>query len=127
MKTRHRAAPAAILAVLLLGACATQGPIGAVVPMTGGVHQSVVNAPDRSGALRSFDNDAKLTCGSSSPLPGMARPGRYVVVSQSGKEKTAKEIQAENKNVQAGIAVGLRYLGLEERDSYELTTVFRCE
>jgi hypothetical protein len=39
----------------------------------------------------------------------------------------AKTIEAENKYVTAGIALGLRNLRLESKDSFELTTVFKCQ
>jgi hypothetical protein len=115
------------LTFALLAGCAATGPMGAVVPLAGGEHRSVVNAGDLADANKIFDNDAKLTCGSGGSFPGMSRPGKYVMVSQTAKTKEGKEIQTENKTVQAGIAVGLRYLGLEAKDAVTLETVFKCQ
>jgi hypothetical protein len=57
----------------------------------------------------------------------MSRPGRYVLVSQTAKTKQGQVIEAENKNVAAGIAVGLRCLGLESQDAVALESVFKCQ
>ena len=43
------------------------------------------------------------------------------------KDKDGKEIKSANKNLDAGIAVGLRYFGLDAKDTVQSTTVFRCE
>lgn len=124
---------AALGAAALLSACATTGPIGAVLPLEGGRFQSSVNGLDQANALKAFTNDAELTCGggaSAQKMPWQATkpagPVKYAVVSQTLKSKDGKEIKAENKNLEAGIAVGLRYIGLEAQDKVEVTTVFRC-
>lgn len=76
--------------------------------------------------MKTFDHDAKLVCGTPGAVPMLNKDGRYEIVSQTERAKDGKEITTENKNVQAGIAVGLRYLGLEAKDTFELTTVFKC-
>lgn len=113
-------------ASIALAGCATT-PMGAVVPMAGGTHQSVVKAGDKAAASRAMDHDAKLTCGTPGTVPMMNKDGKYIVVSQTEKAKDGKAIEAENKNITAGIAVGLRYIGLESKDTFELTTVFKCQ
>jgi hypothetical protein len=113
---------AGLVCSALLTACASQ--MGAVVPLQGGTHQSVVKATDKPGAIRMFDNDAKLTCGGGGI---MAKAGKYAVISQTAKEKEAAGVKTDNKTVDATIAVGLKYLRLQDSDTYELTTVFKCE
>ena len=119
-----------MLSLAWLGGCAT-GPIGAVLPLEGGQFQHSVTGGDPQDALKSFTHDAALTCGGGSGKPRMpweaAPAANYVVVSQSIKDKDGKEIKAANKNVEAGIAVGLRYLGLDAKDTVQTTTVFRCK
>lgn len=38
-----------------------------------------------------------------------------------------RKLVSDNKMLDAGIAVGLRKFGLEEKDAVEVSTVFRCE
>jgi hypothetical protein len=130
MICRHptlRAAPAAAL-VLALTACAS-GPrlSGAVTPQAGGQLQSVVKGSDRTSALRNFDNDAKSYCGKPGAIPALATPGKYVVVSQNVVDKKADKISSGDGKLDAGIAVGVRYLGMEKQDSVEVITIFKCE
>lgn len=55
-------------------------------------------------------------------------PAKYAVVSQTMVDKNGKEVKSsDNKMLDAGIAVGLKRLGLEPKDAVEITTVFRCE
>lgn len=115
------------LSIALLSGCATRSPTGAVIALAGGEHRSVITSTDIAQASKTFDSDAKLTCGGSGGFPGMSKPGKYQVVSQTVKNKEGKEIQADNKNLQAGIAVGLRYLGMDAKDSVTLETVFKCQ
>ncbi len=110
-----------------LGACAAPQPRGAVLPMQGGIYQSVVKGPDQAMANKIFDSDAKLTCGSAGAVRVMDKPGKYVVLSQNGRDKDGKKVEADSKTATAGLTVGLRYLGLESKDSYELTSTFKCE
>ena len=117
-----------------LGGCATSPPrpTGAIVPLEGGRYQSSVQGLDGSQALKTFTRDAEITCAKpeqSARMPWDAKPApaRYVVLSQVSKTKDGKEIKSDNKNLDAGIAVGLRYVGLEAKDSVEVVTVFRCE
>lgn len=115
-------------AAALLGGCASSKPIGAVIPMQGGTHQSVVQSMDSTQAMKSFDHDAKLTCGTAGAIPALDKPGNYVVVSQNASAKGPGKIaSSDDKRLDAGIAVGMRYLGLEGKESVELTTVFRCQ
>lgn len=128
----------AVLAITTLAAgCATQGPprpIGAVLPMAGGTYQSTVKAGDPEQALKTFTHDAEVTCGDGKPparrMPWESAPPpsppKFVVVSQSMRDKDGKEIKSGNKMLDAGIAVGLRRFGLEAQDSVTATTVFRC-
>lgn len=132
-KKFNLARPALVAGLFLLTGCATapQKPIGAVVPLEGGKYQSAIKAPDQSQALKVFTHDAELTCTKGEPPrnPFAAKPpaGKYIVLSQTAKDKDGKQIKADNKTVEAGIAVGLRYLGLESKDAVEINTVFRCE
>lgn len=126
---------AAALCITLLAGCATPPPrpSGAIVPMEGGRYQSAVKAGDSQAALRTFTHDAELTCikgGAKSRMPWEAKPdpGRYTVISQAVKAKDAKGIKSsDNKMLDAGIAVGIRHLGLEGKDEVEVMTVFKCE
>lgn len=128
------AALSAVSALALLAGCATTNPrpIGAIVPMEGGSYRSEVKSDSLAQATKAFVHDAELTCGGAeapSRLPWAAKTppvAKYVVVSQTNKTTGGKEIEAENKNVQAGIAAGLRYLRLESKESVEITTVFKC-
>ena len=117
------AATVAMLSGLVaLSGCAT-APRGAVLSLQGGQYQSVVKSSDRASASKVMDGDAKITCGG-----GMfSKGGKYAVISQTIKEKDGKEIRTDNKTTDAGIALGLRYMGLESKDAVELTTVFKCE
>ena len=126
---------AAVLSLSVLAGCATgpERPRGAVVPMEGGRYQSAVKAGDPQAALKTFTQDAELTCtkgGAKSRMPWEAKPdpGKYAVISQTVKSKDGKEIKpSDNKLVDAGIAVGLRRFGLESKDEVEVMTVFKCE
>lgn len=127
-------APIALLCLATLVGCASapQRPQGAVVPLEGGRYQSAIKAPDTATALRTFTNDAEITCTKSDgkarmPWEGKPAPGRYVVVSQSLKSKDGKDIKSDNKLLDAGIAVGLRRFGLEGQDAVEVSTIFKCE
>lgn len=129
-------APLGALALIVgaLAGCATpqERPRGAVVPLEGGRYQSSVKAADTQAAMKTFTNDAEITCtkndGSARmPWQGKPAPGRYVVVSQTAKAKDGKEIKSDNKLLDAGIAVGLRKYGLEAQDAVEVSTIFKCE
>ncbi len=123
------------LAIGLLAGCATapERPRGAIVPMEGGRYQSAVKSEDPASALKTFTNDAELTCtkgGDKSRMPWEAKPapGKYAVISQTIKAKDGKEIKSsDNKMLDAGIAVGLRRFGLESKDAVEVMTIFKCE
>lgn len=133
--------PLAFLATATLAALATLAagcasppprPIGAVLPMAGGQYQSTVKSSSSEQALKTFTRDAEITCGDGKPakprLPWEAAPPppKYVVVSQTMKDKDGKDIKSGNQMLDAGIAVGLRKIGLESQDSVTATTVFRC-
>ena len=86
---------------------------------------------DPEQALKGLAADAGRACAKEPQkklMPWETAPaGRFVVLSQSMKDKDGKEIKSANKNLDAGIAVGLRYIGLEARDTVQSTTIFRCE
>ena len=136
MNNRNTTLP---LITLLLAATALVGcasapprPIGAVVPMEGGRFQSSTKGPDQERAMKTFTHAAEVTCGKhdgSPRMPWQAKPApaKYVVVSQNTKAKDGKQIKSDNKMLDAGIAVGLRQAGLEAQDSFEVTTIFKCE
>jgi hypothetical protein len=119
----------------VIAGCATPPPTpsGAIVPMGGGIFKSSIKSSDASMALKTFTNDAEITCstgGKPSPLPWVAKPPppKYAVISQNAVDKSGKEIKSsDNKKLDAGIAVGLRYIGLESKEAVEITTVFKCE
>ena len=118
-------------ALALLSGCAAPGPAGAVLPLEGGRYQHSITGFDPEQALKALAADAGRTC-SKDPqkklMPWETAPaGRFVVLSQSMKDKDGKEIKSANKNLDAGIAVGLRYFGLDAKDTVQSTTVFRCE
>lgn len=120
---------AAAAAALALTACAS-GPrlTGAVTPQGGGNLQSIAKGADRTMALRNFDNDAKAYCGEAGAVPMLDKPGKYVVISQNVVDKKAQQIASSGDGkLDAGISVGMRYLGLEKQDSVEVTTIFKCE
>ncbi len=118
-----------LLATAVAAGCASGPQLrGAVVPIQGGAHQSVVTGPDNTTALRAFDDDAKATCGTQGVVKALNKPGKYSVVSQNTVTKGAEKIaSSDDKKLDAGISVGLRYLGLESKDKVEVTTVFKCE
>ncbi len=121
-------------AVVVAG-CATPPPrpTGAIVPMGGGTFKSSIRSPDTSIGLRTFTNDAEITCSKGekpSPLPWVAKPPppKYTVISQTTADKSGKEIKSsDNKMLDVGVAVGLRHLGLEAKEAVEITTVFKCD
>jgi major membrane immunogen (membrane-anchored lipoprotein) len=118
----------ALTAAVLLAGCASRAQlIGVVTPMADGQLQSVVKAADKTTALRHFDNDAKLHCGKRGFIAAMDTKGKYVVVSQDVKEKSGKIGSSGDARIDAGIAVGIRRLGLERDDQVEVTTMFKCE
>ena len=124
-----------LLAATTLAGCASPPPRpqGAVVPMGGGSFKSSIKSSDASGGLRTFTRDAEITCAKGdapSPLPWVAKPppAKYAVLSQTVADKNGKEVKSsDNKMMDAGIAVGLKRLGLEAQDAVEITTVFKCE
>jgi hypothetical protein len=126
-----RAAIVSATAFAIAG-CATPPPrpSGAIVPMAGGQYRSAVKSADIERALRTFTNDAEITCGKP-PAGNMPwdkfTPGKYEVISQTTKDKDGKEIKSDNKMLDAGIAVGLRRLGLESQDAVEVNTIFKCK
>jgi len=123
--TRHVALTASFV---LLTACASRPQMaGVVTPMAGGQLQSVVKAADKTTAMRYFDGDAKIHCGTRGVIAAMDKAGRYVVVSQEVKEKSGQIASSGDSRIDAGIAVGIRHLGLERSDQVEVTTMFRCE
>jgi len=121
------------LACALCGcASAPPRPIGAVAPMVGGGFQSTVSGPDKASASKTFTHDADVTCRkgpppSSLPWAAAPEPGRFTLVSQTAKDKEGKKIKSDDSKLDAGIAVGLRYMGLESKDSVELVSVFKCD
>jgi hypothetical protein len=125
---------AALVIATLAAGCASPPPrpIGAVLPMAGGIYQSTVKSGDPEQALKTFTHDAEVTCGdgkgSKPAMPWDAPPPapKFVVVSQTMKDKDGKDIKSGNKMLDAGIAIGLRQFGLESLDSVTATTVFRC-
>ncbi|MFY9509468.1 MAG: hypothetical protein WAQ05_00660 [Rubrivivax sp.] len=120
--------------VALAAGCASPPPrpIGAVLPMAGGNYQSTVKAADPEQALKAFRYDAEITCGDGQPArrrmfwEAAPPPPKFTVVSQSLKDKSGKEVKSGNQLLDAGIAVGLKRLGLEQQDSVTATTVFKC-
>ncbi len=129
-----RATSIASFTALAISGCATPAPrpFGAVLPMEGGRYQSAIKSSDTAQALKHFTRDAEITCakgatGTRMPWDAKPAPAKYVVVSQTMKEKGGKEIKSDNKMLDAGIAVGLRHLGLEAQDAVEVTTLFKCE
>jgi hypothetical protein len=117
-----------LISAAMLGGCASKPMNGAVIPMQGGGYQSVVKRVDKASAMWAFDQDAKVTCGKSSPIPALATPGKYSVVSQNASEKAgqaAKDIKTDNKALNAAIAI--KFPQRDTPGSYELTTVFKCE
>lgn len=129
MTTSRRLAPIALATAAVLAGCASSPRLnGAVLPMQGGTHQSVIAGPDAATALRAFDQDAKATCGTTGAIAALNKPGKYSVVSQNTVAKGGEQIAStDNKKVDAGVAVGLRYLGLDKQATVEVTTVFKCE
>jgi hypothetical protein len=127
------AATALAIATLAAG-CASPPPrpIGAVLPMAGGSYQSTVKSSNPEQALKTFTHDAEVTCGDGKgskprmPWEAAPPPPKYVVVSQTMKDKDGKDIKSGNQMLDAGIAVGLRKFGMESKDSVTATTVFRC-
>lgn len=118
----------AAVATLALTACASRPQfVGVVTPLAGGQLQSVVKATDKTTAMRHFDNDAKIHCGKRGVVAAMDTPGKYVVVSQEVKEKSGQIASSGDGRLDAGIAVGIRHLGLERADQVEVTTMFKCE
>lgn len=120
------------LAVLSGCASAPARPQGAIVPLEGGRYQSAVKAEHQEAALKTFTRDAEITCTKTPvkqrmPWEAAPPPAKYAVISQEVKSKDGKDIKSDNKMVDAGIAVGLRKLGLESKDAVEVTTVFKCE
>lgn len=115
-------------AALALTACAS-GPrlAGAVTPQAGGNLQSIVKGPDRTMALRTFDNDAKAYCGTPGAIPALDKPGKYSVISQNVVDKKGDRANTGDGRIDAGVTAGMRYLGLEKQDSVEVTTIFKCE
>ncbi len=127
MRHKKALATSALTLLVLTAGCATPRTNGAVIPVQGG-YQSVIKGSDRASAMRAFDQDAKASCGKSSPIPALATPGKYIVVSQSGNEKAAKaakDIKSGDQRLDAAIAIKFPQQG--EAGSFELTTVFRCE
>lgn len=121
-------ATAALAATLLVAACASRPQlIGVVTPMVGGPSQSVVKATDKTTAMRHFDHDARIHCGKRGVIAAMDKAGKYVVVSQDVKEKSGQIAGSGDARIDAGIAVGIRHLGLERADQVEVTTVFSCQ
>jgi type IV pilus biogenesis protein CpaD/CtpE len=132
MPAHPRRFPAAALAVAAIGtlltACASRPQLqGAITPMAGGQLQSVVKAADKTTAMRHFDNDAKIHCGKRGVIAAMDTKGKYVVVTQEVKEKSGQVASSGDSRIDAGIAVGIRHLGLERSDQVEVTTMFKCE
>ncbi len=105
--------------------CATPRTNGAVLPVSQGNYQSVVKSSDKAAAMQAFDQDAKATCGKPNPIPFLAEPGKYIVVSQNGAGKAAKDVKSGDQRIDAAIA--LRFPNAGTPESYELTTVFKCE
>jgi hypothetical protein len=132
--TRTKLAIALGITALAAGcASAPPRPSGALQPMEGGRFQSVVKAEDKAGALKTFSRDAELTCtkgGEKSRMPWEAKPapGKYAVVSQNVVEKAAEKVKStDNKMLDVGVALGVKRLNMEGKDSVEITTVFKCE
>jgi len=128
---RAPALTSAILAAaasLALTACAS-GPrlTGAITPQVGGNLQSLAKGPDRTTALRNFDNDAKAYCGTPGAIPALDKPGKYAVISQNVVDKQGDKPNTGDGRIDAGVTAGMRYLGLEKKESVEVTTVFKCE
>jgi type IV pilus biogenesis protein CpaD/CtpE len=116
------------LATALLAACASRPQmVGVVTPMASGQLQSVVKATDRTTALRYFDNDAKIHCGKRGAIAAMDTKGKYLVLSQDFKEKSGQIASSGDGRLDAGIAVGIRRLGLERDDQVEVATMFKCD
>lgn len=124
-----------LAAVAAAAGCASapERPYGAVLPMAGGGFKSSVKSSDASSGLKTFTRDAEITCAKGpapSPLPWVAKPlpAKYAVVSQTVVDKNGKDVKSsDNKMLDAGIAVGLKHLGLEPKDAVEITTIFRCD
>lgn len=131
MTIKTQAAIAITASMCLLSGCATPGPAGAVLPLEGGRYQHSISGLDPEQALKGLAADAGRTCAKEPQkklMPWETAPvGRFVVLSQSMKDKDGKEIKSANKNLDAGIAVGLRYFGLDAKDTVQSTTIFRCE
>lgn len=122
----------AALGLTLAGCATAPSHIGAVVPMEGGRYQSSITGGDPASAMKAFTHDAIITCDKTPqktrmPWESAPPPPKYVVLSQVMTDKDGKQIKSDSKNLDAGIAVGLRYLGLESKDSVRATTIFRCE
>jgi len=123
------------IVVLVISGCASAParPVGAVLPLENGRFQHSIKGMDEPGALKTLAHDAEITCNKTPAGPRMPwqappPPAKYVVVSQSIKNKDGKQIKSsDNKALDAGIAVGLRKFGLEGQDSVEVTTIFKCE
>jgi hypothetical protein len=124
-----------VAAAATLSGCASAPPTpsGAILPMEGGRYQSTVRSSEEADAQRIAMRDAEITCNKTPPkayMPWEAKPApaKFMVVSQTTKNKEGKEIKSsDNKMMDAGIAVGLRKLGLEAKDSITVTTIFKCE
>ena len=125
MKSKFPGGLCALAAVALLSGCAAPRTNGAVVPVANGNYQSVIKRGDRAAAMQAFDDDAKSTCGKPNPIRFLAVEGKYMVVSQNGTGKAAKEVKSGDQRIDAAIA--LRFPGAGTPESYELTTVFKCE
>jgi hypothetical protein len=60
-------------------------------------------------------------------IAAMDTKGKYVVLTQEVKEKSGQIASSGDGRLDAGIAVGIRHLGLERSDQVEVTTKFKCE
>lgn len=130
--TLHR--PLLLVIALSAAACASPPPrpTGAIVPMQGGQFRSEIAGMDAQQALSTFVRDAEITCrkGDDSavrmPWTPAPPPPKYTVISQDIRTKDGQQIKSDHKMLDAGIAVGLRRLGLEDKGSVQVTTMFRC-
>lgn len=121
----------AALGLSMLAGCssAPRKPFGAVVPIEGGQYRSSLKSSNEAQAQKVFMTDAEITCEkppASSMFWSKATPGKYVVVSQTMKEKEGKEIKSDDKKLDAGIAIALRKFGMEAQDAVEVNTIFKC-
>lgn len=122
----------AVLGLSLLVGCASapRKPSGAVVPLEGGQYRSSLKSSNEAAAQKVFATDAEITCEkpSESSMPwAKPIPGKYVVVSQTVKEKEGKDIKSDDKKLDAGIAFAVRKFGMEAQDAVEVNTIFKCQ